>query len=323
MSFFPPPPRRVPSSGDDSPAASLAGYIWRMSGWHQAAVCGLAIVVAGLSMAPLELQRRIIDGALADGDLALLLWLGGLYLAVLLLQGGLKFVLRMYEGWLGESAIRYSRRHLARLHGRRIGAGERVESHEGEAVSIIGTEVDKLGGFVGESLSQPLVNLGMLVAVAGYMFVVEPMVAAVGAVFLLPQIVLVPLVQIRLNHLMAKRLYLVRALGDRVAALSGEPGTGSEPPLEDSLDPIYANRISIQLVKFALKMTINLLNGLAPLTVLMVGGWMVLQDETTLGIVVAFISGFDRLSAPLRELIVDYREIAQAGVQHRLIARWM
>jgi ABC-type bacteriocin/lantibiotic exporter with double-glycine peptidase domain len=50
---------------------------------------------------------------------------------------------------------------------------------------------------------------------------------------------------------------------------------------------------------------------------------MVIQGETTVGVIVAFISGFDRLSAPLRELVNYYRVAAQAAVQHRMIARWM
>jgi ABC-type bacteriocin/lantibiotic exporter with double-glycine peptidase domain len=50
---------------------------------------------------------------------------------------------------------------------------------------------------------------------------------------------------------------------------------------------------------------------------------MVIEGETTIGVVVAFISGFDRMSTPLRELIAYYRIAAQASVQHRMIARWM
>jgi ABC-type bacteriocin/lantibiotic exporter with double-glycine peptidase domain len=50
---------------------------------------------------------------------------------------------------------------------------------------------------------------------------------------------------------------------------------------------------------------------------------MVIQGETTIGVVVAFISGFERLAASLHELIAYYRIAAQANVQHRMIARWM
>jgi hypothetical protein len=38
---------------------------------------------------------------------------------------------------------------------------------------------------------------------------------------------------------------------------------------------------------------------------------------------VAFISGFERLADPLRELIAFYRLAAQSRVRHEAIARWM
>src|SRR3546814_15960723 len=38
-------PRRIPRTGDDTPAASLFGYVWRMSGSHQVWICLLAVVV--------------------------------------------------------------------------------------------------------------------------------------------------------------------------------------------------------------------------------------------------------------------------------------
>src|SRR3546814_5050865 len=59
----------------------------------------------------------------------------------------------------------------------------------------------------------------------------------------------------------------------------------------------------------------NLLSAIAPLSVLLVGGLMVIAGETTIGVVVAFISGFERLSTPLRELVAYYRVAAQANVQ--------
>ena len=66
-----------------------------------------------------------------------------------------------------------------------------------------------------------------------------------------------------------------------------------------------------------------LLNALAPICVLVGGGYLVIQGETSVGIIVAFISGFDRMSSPMRELLSYYRVASQAAVQHRLIAKWM
>ena len=61
----------------------------------------------------------------------------------------------------------------------------------------------------------------------------------------------------------------------------------------------------------------------APLGILAFGGWLAIRGETTLGVLLAVVSGFERISGPIRDLIGFYREAAQAGVQHRLIADWM
>src|SRR6056297_1144363 len=100
-----PDPRRVERTGDDTPAASLARFIRRMSGWHQVVAVALALAVTGLALVPLELQRMIFDDALAEGDADLLWRLTGAYAAVIVVHQGAKFSLSLFQGWIGESTI--------------------------------------------------------------------------------------------------------------------------------------------------------------------------------------------------------------------------
>ncbi|MDX1400854.1 MAG: ABC transporter ATP-binding protein, partial [Kiloniellales bacterium] len=191
-----------------------------MSGSHQICICLLAALVASLSMVPLELQRRIVNGAIGDANFGLLISLGGVYLGVVLLQASLKYVLRLYQGWLTESAIRYCREHLSEIHECR--SQQNQPDAGGKAVSIIGAELEKLGGFVGEGLSQPVVNLGIVVAVFGFMLVVEPLIALFSLPFLLPQLLVIAWVQQRINDLIEKRLAILREMGDTIALLPRE-----------------------------------------------------------------------------------------------------
>ena len=312
----PPVPHAVPSTGDDSPAGSVWGYVRRMTGWHQASAGLLALLAAGLAFAPVELQRRIIDDAVADGDTAQLLWCAAAYAGVLLAGQAAKAGLQFYQGWLAESAARYTRMHLLRLHCR--GATAR-RAGEGEAVAIIGQEVDKLAGFAGEGPSTALQQAGLLAIGTAYMLYVDAAVAAVGFALLLPQAVLAPVLQRRLNRLMRLRVRLMRTLGNRIAgeSLCRATARGS------IIGRVYTNRMGINAWKAMMKALLNLLNGLAPLSVLLVGGWLAIEGETTVGVIVAFVSGFQRLSDPLRALIGFYRRCAQAEVQHDMIARWM
>ena len=74
--------------------------IWQTSGRQQIVLCILTLVVSFLTAAPLELQRRIVDHALPERQLSRLFLLGAAYLAIPLVQGGLKYGLNVYRGWL-------------------------------------------------------------------------------------------------------------------------------------------------------------------------------------------------------------------------------
>jgi ABC-type multidrug transport system fused ATPase/permease subunit len=320
-------PRNPERTGDDRPASSLWGYVWRMSGWHQVSVCSLAVLVAALGIAPIELQRRIVDNAITPQDFDLLIILAAAYLSVIALHGLIKFVLRMYEGWLSESAIQYNRKHLSRLHAHNQ-TGDHDGDSNGRAVSIIGSEIEKLGGFVGDGLSQPIVNSGMLIFGLGYMISVEPMIGLIGVVALIPQVALVPVIQKRINALIEDRVEKMRNVSDALSDLSptsdkDEDSDKALTPINTGITAVFDNRMRFFLLKFSMKSLINFLNALAPISVLFIGGYLVIEGRTSVGIIVAFISGFDRMSSPMRELLSYYRVAAQAAVQHRLIARWM
>lgn len=313
-------PRKVRRTGNDSAASTLLGYVWRMSEWHQVVVCVLAVVVALINLVPLELQRRIINEVVESGEVDVLIRFGLFYLAVLLFHQGLKFVLRLYQSWLSESARAYTRQHLLGLYGRRLGETEEDEaSGSGQAIAIVNAEVEKLGGFVGEDLSQAFANAAMLLGIAAYMLIVQTEIALVSLAFLLPQVIVTPLMQRKLNRLVEDRVGYMRDLGDEVTEMDG--------PAEDReiamLGKIFRNRIVFYALKFALKTLLNLMSALCPLAVLIFGGYMVMQGEAQVGVLVAFISGFERLANPLRELISFYRVAAQANVQHDMIAQWM
>ena len=315
-------PAEIEQTGDPKPVASLIQFVWRMSGRHQMLISVLALLVALLSMVPLELQRRIINQAIGDQDVDLLLILGSGYLCVLLLQGGFKYCLRLYQGWIGESAIRHCRNHLYGVHdGRRT---DTESETDGQAVSIIGAEIEQVGGFVGEAFASPLVNGGMLAAIFGYMLVVEPLIAGISICFFTPQIVALPLIQRYINRLIERRISMLRELGDLVASDTDvDDDDRSSKDHQSILDAIYRNRIRIYILKFAGKALVNFMSALAPLSALVVGGYLAIQGATTIGVIVAFISGFQRMASPMSELVAYYRLAAQMRVKHDKIAEWI
>jgi ABC-type bacteriocin/lantibiotic exporter with double-glycine peptidase domain len=306
------PPKTIRRTGDDTPARSLAGFVWRMTGRQQIWLCLLAVATALLGLAPVDLQRRIIDGPISDGDIRGLVLLGLLYLGVVLLHRVLRLLQLLWQSWLAESTILYVRNHLIGLYGKR----DPEDRHPGEAVSIVNAEVNHLGGFAGQAPSQAFANITMLVGMLAYMLWMAPEIAGLSVALVLPQVLLMPIIQQRLNRLVNERILMMRALGEDISNEPVVAGNGR-------LMAIYRNRMAFEFWKNLMKALLNTLNLLAPLAVLGWGGYLVIQGQTTVGVLVAFLSGFDRLAAPVRELLTFYRNAQQAAVQHDQIARWM
>ena len=291
---------------------SLAGFVWRASGAHQFYAGVIAMAVALFSLAPIDLQRRIVDEAIGNGDVRALLFLGAVYLVIVLSQGVLKYALNFYQGWVGESAVKTSRDQLAAVASKR---SSQDEAASGETVNVIGREIDNVGSFVGTSISEFVVNLTLLMLFAAYMLYMEPVIALIAAVALVPQVFLAVYMQAELNELVERQVGLVRLLGHETITLTA----GKEL---HTIPAIFRNRIRFYFVKYGLKSLLSVANAMAPLLVLIVGGYMVIQGQTTIGTIVAFVSGLERVSAPLHDLLNFYRAYEQASVQHQMIVAW-
>lgn len=301
------------------PGESLRQFVWSASGLHQFYVGAVAISVALLSFVPIELQRRIIDNAIASGDIRALAVLGGLYLAVLLLRSAMKYVLMIYQGWVGESAIKTARDQLAGVASRRLG---RENGKSGQTANIIGNEIDAVGGFVGTSISEFVVNASMMVVVFSYMVYMQPVIALFSFLALIPQFVLARYMQQGLNALVQRQVTLVRELGDE--AVDPSPGqTEMLRAARRTIQTIFRNRIELYLLKFGLKSLLNIANSFGSLAVLLVGSYLVIKGQTTIGTVVAFMSGFQRLADPMGDLLDFYRVYSQTKVQYRMIVDWV
>ena len=188
----------------------LYRFVMAVSWRQQIVLCLLTFLVFPLTLAPLELQRRIINDAIGGVDLDLLLWLGGLYLAAVLVQGVLKYLRNVYLERVGQGIGRRLRRRIVASES--FGA----EMAEGTKQSLIAAEAEAVGGFAAESLAFPLLQLGIVLSVAGYMLIVDPLVAAVALAFFVPSIVLLVILQPRLNRLTGHKTAAQRELGEAV-----------------------------------------------------------------------------------------------------------
>lgn len=300
---------------------SIYRYIWLTSRRHQIGLVLLTMAVFPLSMVPLELQRRIVNDAIEGKDFSLLVWLGVAYFGVLLLYGGLKLAMRVYRGYVSEGTVRQLRRRAFYANGKAAeNSNEESEEDSGSQVSMMVAEVEPVGSFVGESVSEPLLHAGTLVSIFGYMLYVQPLMALAGMAFCMPQLYFVPRIQEAINLRAKKRIKVLRALSRQVTDGGHGVTSENERVAMQRINEIYGLKLRIFLLKYTLKFLNNFLHHLGPLSAYLFGGWLVLEGRTDLGTVVAFASGFERVSDPFRELITYYRSASDAQVKYRLVA---
>lgn len=339
----------TPSADTAAPGrlpGSLYAYLWHTSWRHQVVLSLLAVLVFLMSMAPMELQRRIVNdvikgGAgqaitggrtLHDGALDTLVFLCATYAAVALTMGATKLALNIYRGYVGERATLDLRR---RVHGLiqangAIAAGtilddgagaDAAAATEGVEIAMVISEVEPVGGFIGISLSEPLLQGGILATVLGYMIYLQPFMAMTSLVLFLPQLVFVPVLQRQINRRAAARIQVVREVSAGLIEDGRHAATTRARSLfERRIAEIFRFNMQIFRRKFAMNFLMNGTYHVGVMGILLVGGWFVLTGRTELGTVVAFLTGLAQLNDPWGDLVNYFRESTTAQVKYRMIA---
>jgi len=297
----------------------LYRYIWLVSGRAQIVLAALAVAVFLLDLAPLELQRRIVNEAIKKNAFSSLIWLCGAYAAVAVLLGGTKLALNIYRSSVGEAANQRLRidTYGAALHH----SVDNTTGKEGIGVSIILSEVEPLGGFVGTSISDPVLHGGILVSTFAYLTYLQPWMALVAAGLFAPQFFFVPMMQNAINARTKSRIQVMRNLSTDIVSdttedeLEREAGTFRRRAAN-----VYRLNMEIFRRKFSMNFLMNFLNHMGIVGILFVGGWQVLQGHTEVGTVVAFISGLNQINDPWGDLVNFFRDVTNARVKYDLIA---
>ena len=301
---------------DASLPPTILGYVQRVSGRHQLGLLLLSVIVFLLSAAPLEIQRRIVNDAISNGAFTPILWLALAYFSVSLLQGGVKLVLNIYRSWVGEMAVLDLRRLVSALTADAAQHPNNADA-EGTEVSMVLSEVEPIGGFVGISVSEPLLQTGVLVSVFGYLAFLQPLVALLCALAFAPQLVFVPLMQRAINRRSAERIETLRSVGGNIV---GQDADASVIAIQDGrLQRVFELNMGIFKIKYSMYFLMNLLQHLGVGTALGVGGYFVVKGQMDVGTVVAFVSGLAKVNDPWGDLVDWFREMTLARTRYRLL----
>ncbi|WP_170515109.1 ABC transporter transmembrane domain-containing protein [Ruegeria atlantica] len=293
----------------------LYAAIWRASAGRQIFLIVLSIAIAGLAAVPLEFQRDIVNH-LTSNDISTerLLYLGAGMMSVILLSLALKWLLGYRAGTLGEDLIRMIRQRLLVRSSDLSETGEKMRS--GTMTTAISAEAEELGKFAGGAFSDPVVQIGTLISVIGYISSTQPGLGMIAFSMIVPQIVIVLVSQRKVNVFVAERVRILRSSTDR---LTTEDIDAVARDIEAQFDDIYNTRRRMFLWKLSAKFLLSVINGAGTVGVLMLGGYLVLNGKTDVGTVVAATSGLGRIQGPTAFLIAFYRQVSANRIKYELM----
>ncbi|HTG96215.1 MAG TPA: ABC transporter transmembrane domain-containing protein, partial [Burkholderiales bacterium] len=267
---------------------SLFGFIIRYSKRDQLLIVPLVVGTMVVYYLSLDLPKTIINQAIQGdkfkqpgatagflglelGRIEYLFALSLVFLALIVLNGWLKFQINTMKGWMGERMLRRLRFQLYDLILRfPVTRFRRVKA--AEMATMIKDEVEPLGGFIGEALITPLFLGGQALTAVFFILYQHWALGLVALAVVAIQAVVIPRLRKRLLVLGRERQLTARALAGRIAeTVDGATeihanGTSNYERAEISarLGRIFRIRFEFYQRKFLIKFLNNILSQATP-----------------------------------------------------------
>ena len=318
---------------------SIFRFIMKYSKRQQLVVLALTFVSWPIIYLTLELPKAIIDQAIgAKGgwardvlgaemeQIAFLMALSFGFLFFVILSGGVKYVLNVYAGRLGEQMLRRLRYMLySRILRFPLPHFKKVS--QGEIIPMITAEVEPVGGYIGTATSTPLYFGGLLLVYLGFIFAQDVFLGLAATALYPLQIYVIPKLQKRVIALGKARVREVRGLSDKIGeSIAGiaeihanDASVYERAGVARRLDRIYSIRYEIFRRKFAIKFLNSFMAQLTPFFFYAIGGYLVIAGDMTIGALTAVLAAYKDLSSPWKELLNYYQLQADIKVKYEAV----
>ena len=318
---------------------SIFRFIMKYSKRQQLVVLALTFVSWPIIYLTLELPKAIIDQAIgAKGgwardvlgaemeQITFLMALSFGFLFFVILSGGVKYVLNVYAGRLGEQMLRRLRYMLySRILRFPLPHFKKVS--QGEIIPMITAEVEPVGGYIGTATSTPLYFGGLLLVYLGFIFAQDVFLGLAATALYPLQIYVIPKLQKRVIALGKARVREVRGLADNIGeSIAGiaeihanDASVFERAGIARRLDRIYAIRYEIFRRKFAIKFLNSFMAQLTPFFFYAIGGYLVIAGDMTIGALTAVLAAYKDLSSPWKELLNYYQLQADIKVKYEAV----
>jgi putative ABC transport system ATP-binding protein len=232
------------------------------------------------------------------------------FLALIVVNGGLKFQINTMKGWLGERMLRRLRYALFdRILRFPLARFRRVKS--AELSTMIKDEVEPLGGFVGESMIAPLFLAGEALTALFFILYQHIYLGMIALGVVATQAIVIPRMRRKLLVLAKQRQLSARQLAGRIAEVAdgvvevhaNDTSNYERAEISSRLGRIFRIRFEFYQRKFMIKFLNNFLSQVAPFLFYSVGGYLVITGRLDIGTLVAVIAAYKDLPSPIKELI--------------------
>ena len=286
----------------------------------QLAITAIAVVASSASglVAP-YLMKLGIDEYIANLDLRGLTLMSLAYAGIHLVNWLSGYISTYFTSWIGQK-VTFDLRNRMFAHLQELDLAFYNRSTAGELISRLTNDVDALGNLVSsgaiETISRALILFGALAMMA----ILSPRLS-------LLTFTIVPVILLVTYLLGKKARSAYRKTREKIAVVTSkieESVSGAEVSQAFSrkernveefqranVEDFQANMQS-RLIYSSINPTMNVLRAVGTLIILVFGGWSMIQDELSLGVLVAFLSYLSMFFDPLVFLAMFYDTLQSA-----------
>lgn len=317
---------------------TLFSFIWKFSRREQLLLLLVTLITFPFLFATLELPKRIINDAigatsdrvllfgfdLSQTQLLLTLCLG--YLAAVLVHGLLKMRLNTMKGVVSERLLRRFRYTLiARML--RFPRSYFQSTSQGELVAMVTSEAEPMGGLMGDAIAQPMFQFGQMLIIVVFLFLQSFWFGLAGIALIPLQAYIIPILQRQINQLNKERITEVRGLaaeiGESAAGITDLRTNGGLryrlATFTGRLGRLFEIRYRIYNKKFFMKFLNNFITQLTPFFFYLVGGYLAIRGDITVGALVAALGAYKDLSGPWKALLTYYNQVQDMSLRWEIV----
>ncbi len=288
----------------------------------------LAIILISLffKVYPLEMQRKIINIAINLKQLDLLYLYCGLYMGAVLIAGILKYTINVLQAVIGQKILIEMRKELYQ-HILQLPLQFFHKTQAGVVISAMTAELNAVGSFLGGAIAIPISSFLTFVTFMGFMIYLNPLLGIITLGIYPFEFIIIPILQKRHNRENRKRVQTTRAMAnlvnESVSGIHEVQGNASfrleEEKLNGFIYRLYAIMKKLFIYKYGVKFSNNLFQSFGPFLLFLVGGYLAIHGNFTIGALVAFLSAYEKVYDPWKEIIEYYQLYQDAQIRYKQI----